>query len=216
MNKSTKLISAALVGASVAGVALMAIAEPPKGHEMPAGMPAMKLPKGWTMDDMQACMLAGTPGEMHAKLNHGVGTWAGKSTMWMGPDMDPTVSDVTSVVTGIMDGRYVQTNFSGDMPGMGAYKGMGIAGYDNVSQKYIGTWIDNCGTGIMNGTGELSKDGKSMTWTYNFNCPITKKPAIMKQVETFNGDSMTLTMYMNEPHSGKEYKCMQIDYTKKK
>ena len=27
----------------------------------------------------------------------------------------------------------------------------------------------------MNGTGELSDDGKTMTWKYTFNCPITKK-----------------------------------------
>ena len=40
---------------------------------------------GWTAADMEACMLAGTPGKMHEHLVQGAGKWLGKSTMWMGP-----------------------------------------------------------------------------------------------------------------------------------
>jgi hypothetical protein len=68
----------------------------------------------------------------------------------------------------------------------------------------------------MTGTGELSKDGKVMTWNYTYNCPITKKQAVMRQVETYTSPTtMTLDMYTNDPKSGKEYKCMHIDLTKK-
>jgi len=75
--------------------------------------------------------------------------------------------------------------------------------------------IDNQGTGIMNGTGELSADGKVLTWTYTFNCPLTKKPTPMREIETITGDkTKTLEIYSVEPKSGKEYKMMVIEFTK--
>jgi len=71
-------------------------------------------------------------------------------------------------------------------------------------------------SGIMNGTGELSTDGKVLTWKYNYNCPITKKPTVMREVQTHTGpDTFTLEMFGVEPHSGKEFKCMEIAFTRK-
>lgn len=125
-------------------------------------------------------------------------------------------SECTSTVTPIMDGRYAKCEMIGEVPGMGAFNGFGLTGFDNVSQKFVGTWIDNHSTGIMNGVGELSSDGKVMTWSYTFNCPIAKKPTTMRQIETSTGpDTMKFEMFCSDPKSGKEYKCMQIDFTKK-
>ena len=45
----------------------------------------MQLPPGWTAEDMQAMMAAGTPGKMHEHLAKDVGMWQGKTTMWMAP-----------------------------------------------------------------------------------------------------------------------------------
>src|SRR5688500_8651858 len=42
--------------------------------------------------DMQACIEAGTPGEMHAFLAQGAGKWEYKSTMWMAPEVPPVES----------------------------------------------------------------------------------------------------------------------------
>src|SRR5262245_29204367 len=50
------------------------------------------LPPGMTEEDMkmmQACIEAGTPGEMHAFLAAGSGAWSGECTMWMAPGTDP-------------------------------------------------------------------------------------------------------------------------------
>ncbi len=181
------------------------------------GMPeGMKLPAGWTMEDMTACIQAGTPGDQHAMLTKGVGKWTGSTTQWMGPDSEGMKSQSTCTVTPIMDGRFVSIDWAGEMPGMGPYKGMGIAGFDNVSQKYVSTWIDNMGTGVMVGEGTMSGDGKTTTWNYQYNCPITKKPAVMREVETVTGpNSKTVEMYMNDPKSGKEYMMMKTELTRK-
>jgi len=119
-------------------------------------------------------------------------------------------------VTSIMDGRYIQSEITGEMPGMGPYRGLGFSGFDNVSQKFVATWIDNHSTGMLNGTGELSADGKTITWNYTMNCPITKKPAAMRDVETITGfNTKTLVSYAADPKSGKEFKMMSIELTRK-
>lgn len=199
----------------------LAFTQPPKETKpapaQPAGQPEMQLPPGWTAEDMQACVAAGTPGKMHEHLAKGVGTWLGKSQMWMSAGTEPMKSECTSTVTSAMDGRYFKCEMAGEMPGMGTFSGFGVYGFDNVSQKFVGTWIDNQSTGIMTGTGELSKDGKTLSWSYTYNCPITKKPATVRQIETYpDGKSSTFEMFMTDPKSGKEYKCMRIDFTKSK
>jgi hypothetical protein len=179
----------------------------------PAGEP--KLPPGVSAEDMAACMAAATPGEMHKYLAKSVGTWTGKNKMWMAPDTEPMTNDVTSTVTALMDGKYFRCEMKGEMPGMGPFTGEGIVGFDNVSQKFVGTWIDNWGTGIMTGTGELSSSGDTLNWKYNFNCPINKKPMVMRQIEKRTGDNaMTIEMFGPEPHTGKEYKMMEITLTR--
>jgi len=195
----------------------IAIAQPGKDAKDAKGAPPeMQLPPGWTSEDMQACMQAGIPGEQHAMMSKSVGTWNGKCEMWMAPGMPGSKSECKSVVTSLMDGRFVQIDNKGEMMGQ-PFHGMGVNGFDNVSGKYVSTWIDNMGTGIMNGTGELSKDGKVMTWNYTYNCPLTKKPSIMREVETHSGpDAFRLEMFTNDPKSGKEYKMMQIDFTRAK
>jgi hypothetical protein len=181
-----------------------------------AGQQSPQLPPGWTEEDMKACMLAGTPGKMHEFLASGAGTWYGKSKMWMVPGAPAIESECTSTVTPMFDGRFIKVEMEGDMPGMGPFKGFGIYGFDNVAQKFVSVWIDNHGTGIMNGTGDLSDDQKVTTWDFTFNCPLTKKPTTLREVETITGpNTKTLDMFGADPKTGKEFQMMSIEFTKK-
>ena len=88
---------------------------------------------------------------------------------------------------------------------------------DNVGQKFTATWIDNVSTTMAQGEGELSKDGKTLTWTFTCSCPLQKKPMTMRQVETTTGPGKkVLEMFGPEPKSGKEYQMMKIELTKTK
>lgn len=209
-------IKRAGIGLIAVGCVLAASAALGQQAEQDKGQPQMQLPEGWTEADMQACVTAGMPGPMHEHLARDAGEWEGVTTMWMGPGAEPVTSTCTSTYTTIMDGRYVKCQTKGEMPGMGMFNGLGIYGYDNVSQKFVSTWIDNHGTGIGVGTGELSGDGKTITWTFTFNCPINKKPVTMREVETRTGpDTKTLEMFGADPKTGKEYQVMKIEYTRK-
>lgn len=196
-------------------VGAIAIAEPAKDAKVP-GQPEMPLPPGWTMEDMQACMVAATPGKQHEHLAKGIGEWEGTCKMWMVPDSEPTKSDCKSVVTSYMDGRFVKVEMSGEMPGMGKFMGTGIQGYDNVAGTYQAIWVCNMGTNIMNGTGSLSSDEKTMTWTYTYHCPITKKVATMRDVErVIDDNTRTIESWAIDPKSGKEFKMMMIELKRK-
>lgn len=218
---ATVLGSAFGLGLGVAAAA--ALAEPSQQSNKPAGeaaaqtaaQPEVKLPPGWTAEDMQACVAAGTPGKMHEFLAKEVGSWQGKTTMWM-PGSEPMTGQCTMTVTTMWDGRYVKGEMSGECPGMGPFSGEGIKGFDNVAGKLVSTWVDSQSTGIMFGTGEASKDGKTTHWKFNYHCPVTKKPVVMRQVETITGaNARTMEMFGPDPKTGKEFKMMRIDLSRK-
>ncbi|HVT27816.1 MAG TPA: DUF1579 domain-containing protein [Lacipirellulaceae bacterium] len=216
MNSKKLLVSVLVFSLTIAAIVSSRAVADKSDDSKSATQPEMKLPPGWTADDMKACMLAGTPGKMQQLLTKDAGEWEGKSTMWMGPGGEPITSECTSTVTPILDGHYVKIEMKGDMPGMGPYHGGGVYGYDNVSKKFVAAWIDNHSTGIMHGEGELSPDQKTLTWTMTFNCPINKKPAVMTEVDKTTGpDSKTLEMFGDDPKTGKHYKMMRIELTKK-
>ena len=212
-----KSIFAAAFGAAL-GLATVAgsFAIQQQDQKSQAQPPEMQLPPGWTEQDMQACMVAGTPGEMHELLAKDAGVWEAKASMWMYPDAEPMTSVGTTTISPIMDGRYIYLEMSGEMPGMGPYLSSGVCGFDNVSQKFVSSFIDNHSTGIMNGTGELSADKKTLTWNYTYNCPINKKPATIREVHTITGtDTRTIEAWAREPKSGEEFKMMTIEMTRK-
>jgi hypothetical protein len=216
MNPKKITISLCVAGAIVLAGSIAIAQQAKKGGPAAGDQQEIPLSPGWSEADMQACMAAGTPGKMHEHLARDVGVWHGKTTMWMGPGMEPVASECTTTMSSMMDGRFIKCEVTGEMPGMGPFNGFGIYGFDNVAQKFVSAWVDSCGTGIMNGTGELSPDGKTMTWTYTYTCPITKKPAMMREVDTTTGpDSKTFEMFGADPKSGKEYKMVSIEYTRK-
>lgn len=189
--------------------AALAFAQPPKETKQPE----IKAPAGWTDAEMQACMEAATPGAQHQILAKSIGAWRGKTSMWMGPGAEPISSECDMTVSDYMDGRFTKWEMSGDVPGMGPMKGSGVYGFDNVNQKFVASWVTNCGTNIMNGTGELSSDSKTFTWTYTITDPITKKPTTLRDIESHTGpDSFTLQTWGADSKSGKEYKMMEATF----
>lgn len=211
-----KVLSIVGVAAGLAVIGTFAIADSSKDAKAPAGLPAdFKLPPGWTMEDMQACIVASTPGKQHEFLAKSAGVWNGKVTMFM-PGSDAQTSECVSTNTPIMGGRFIKCEIKGDMPGIGPFEGLGIYGYDNVLKKFTGTWVDNQGTTMMQGTGELSADGKTMTRHMSMSCPLTNKQVMMREVETMTGpNTKRFEMFGPDPKTGKEQKMISIDFTKK-
>ena len=174
--------------------------------------PAMSAQQQAMMEKMTK---AATPGPQHEMLKKLAGDWSAKVRFQMDPSQPWQESASTSTVTMLMDGRYCQEVVSGEMMG-GPFNGIGLTGYDNVIGKYVGTWIDNMGTGIETMQGTADASGKVITWVGTMSDPVTGKPSKNRMVTTIvDDDHHTLEMYAVPPGAKKEMKTMTIEYTRK-
>jgi Protein of unknown function (DUF1579) len=164
---------------------------------------------------MKAYMAAATPGAPHKAMQNLVGTWNSTIKMYDNPAGTPTETKGKSTFTSVMDGRYLQEHAEGNFNGM-PFNGYGTYGYDNVTKKYVASWIDSMGTGIMQSTGTSPDDGTTINWEGTSSDPITGKMltfhSSMKMV-----NSNEYHFEMNGPGpDGKEIKMMEIQYMRAK
>ncbi|BAV06113.1 hypothetical protein FLA_2128 [Filimonas lacunae] len=166
--------------------------------------------------EMKAWMEYSTPGESHKEMAKSDGSWTGQTTMWMSMDAPPMTSTSTMVNKMIMGGRYQQSTYSGNFMGM-PFEGMSITGYDNYKKKYLSSWIDNMGTGIMNMEGTWDATTKTIAFTGKCTNPANGKEYTMREVFTMvDENNHKMEMYGPDSKTGKEYKTMEIVLTKKK
>ncbi len=160
-------------------------------------------------------------GENHKHLQAMAGKWSYKVKWWMNPDGAPSESTGKAVVRTVMDGRYLVADHSGKMQMPGAdgkmtdmeFKGMSFEGYDNAKKKFVYSWIDNMGTGIMNAEGTYDAAAKTITYVINDYEPMPGMKAKMRQVIKI-ADNDHHTMEFFEDRGGKEVKTMEIVYTR--
>lgn len=167
--------------------------------------------------DMQAVMdtyaKLATPGEPHKQFASLAGSWTTKTKEWMEPDKPPMESAGTCDFKMLLDGRFLQQEFTSEMMGK-PYSGVGISAYDNLRKRYVTAWIDTMGTGIFLMEGTASADGKTITLKGHHDEPggghMTHR-AVWKIVD---GNTQTFDMYGTHKHS-KEMKMLEIAYTRK-
>lgn len=173
-------------------------------------------PAAQAMADMEVYMKSGMPGEMHRQMAEGVGEWTTTNTMMM-PGVPPMVSHGTASTRMTMDGRFAITEVNAPMEGMGTMLGTSTMGYDNVQKKFVGTWIDNMGSGMMQGVGTPSQGGKRIDWVYTYSCPITNCQRTMREVHTHpDKDTLIIESFANDPRTNKEMQCMRMEAKRKK
>lgn len=164
----------------------------------------------------KAWMEYATPGEMHTMLAKSDGTWSGETTMWMENGGQPMMSKSEATNEMMFDGRYQVSNHKGNFMGM-PFEGMSITAYDNAKKKFVSTWIDNMGTGIMHTEGEWNPSKKAIEFKGKMTDPSRPgKDCDVREVYTFTDDThQTLEMYGPDSKTGKEFKTMEIKFTKK-
>ncbi len=152
--------------------------------------------------------------EHHERLKAMEGNWDAAMKHWMDPSAPPMEATGTMHNTLIHGGRFVQHEFKGDFMGQ-PFTGSGTFGYNNGSQQYEGTWVDNMSTGTMFLTGTY--DDKTKTYTCTADMNMGKEMGTVKMRETvtiIDNDHHTLTMYQTMPGMPQEAKVMEIAYTR--
>ena len=164
-------------------------------------------------DDMKKWMDYMTPGKEHKEFAKMNGDWIFTSKMWMDPSAPPTTSEGTASCEMLLGGRYQQMKVSGKMMGMD-FNGIGINGFDNAKKVWVSSWIDNFGTGLMYMEGTYDEASKKIVYRGKMVDPITGKDTDEKQTIKILDDK-NIEMEMFSIVDGKEFKNMEIKYTKK-
>src|SRR5260221_2539195 len=151
--------------------------------------------------DMMAMMMQlAKPGENHKLLDGAVGNWTYTVKWWMSPDAPPSESAGTSMGRAVMGGRYVITDHTSkmQMPGPDGkmmdmeFKGMAVEGYDNAKKKFVSSWIDNMGTGIMSLEGTYDPATETLTYYAEYEPMPGMKTKIREVVTRRDNDHHTL------------------------
>lgn len=176
--------------------------------------------KAWVPVDsateMKAWMETATPTEAHRLLAKSDGKWKGESTMWSYAGAEPMKSTVEMNNRMIMGGRYQETKFKGEMMGM-PIEGLATVGYDNYLKKYISTWIDNLGTGMMKLEGTYDPASKTYTYTGKMMNPANGVECDLKQVYRIIDDNTeVMEMYGPDSKTGKQFKNSEMTLTRVK
>jgi len=160
--------------------------------------------------------------ENHKLLSGLDGNWNYTIKFWMNPDPNakPQESKGTAVRKSIMEGRYSVMDVTGkmEMPGPDGkkkemtFKGHGIEGYDNIKKKFVGSWIDNMGTGIQFSEGTYDPATKTFTYTSEMEPVPGMKSQVREVLKATDNNHMTLEWYENQ--GGGEKKTMEINYTR--
>jgi hypothetical protein len=153
------------------------------------------------------------PGPEHAELKRLVGDWKAEVKSFMPDPNNPTTSEAKASFKMILGGRFVQQNFTGSFDGQ-EFEGIGISGYDRALKKYVGSWIDSMGTGIMHTEGTFDPKSRTITETGSSSSPMgtMKMKMLTKHIDD---NKFHFTMFMIAPEGG-EQKMMEITYTRKK
>jgi hypothetical protein len=164
------------------------------------------------------------PGENHKIIEGLAGSWTYTTKFWLSPDTNtpPLESSGTAVAKSIMGGRYLQTDNAGkmQMPGPDGkmmdmeFHGMQIDGFDNVKKKFVSSWVDNMGTGIMLSEGTYDPATKTITYTSEEDPVPGVKMKVRELVKLTDKDHHTFEFY--EDHGGTEVKTMEIASTREK
>ena len=171
------------------------------------GFPKSAIDKAELMKKMEA---AGTPGPGHQALNAFVGEWKAEVKCWMEPGGQPNISQGSSKTQWILNGRFLEEIFRGEMMGK-PFTGRCLMGFDNSKQTFNSIWVDDMHTSLFTSEGKGESGNTVITLEGKSTCPATgQKDVPMKQVfRVINADKHVLEMFNGT------VKAMEITYTRR-
>ncbi|RYZ18574.1 MAG: DUF1579 domain-containing protein [Chitinophagaceae bacterium] len=156
-----------------------------------------------------------TPGAEQQLLKDANGTWEAEVTMWMSPGAPEQKSTMTTENKMLLGDRYQQSVSKGEM--MGAhFEGISTTAFDNHKKKFISTWIDNMGTGVMTMEGSWDSTTKTINFAGRMMDPMLAQEVDVRETFTFIDRDHHLMQMYGKGDDGKECKTMQIHFRRKK
>lgn len=207
--RSYRALRLAVVGACVAGVGALVWAIDAQEASAPAGA---------SQEDMMARYMAlAEPGPEHHALAAMEGDFVADGVSYCAPAPEPVTFTGTQSSRMILGGRFLQSDYEGEMMGI-PYEGLALIGYDNVKKQFNSLWADSMTTFWMTSQGSADSSLRVFSFTGSYDDPVTGQTTTMRQVTTvIDDDHYTLEMFGPNPDpagDGAEMKLIQINYTR--
>lgn len=166
-----------------------------------------------TPEEMKKWMEYSTPSDMHKMLAAMDGEWNEDVTFWMDPSAPEQKMTAACVNKMILGGRYQESKHTGDFSGM-PFEGIGMLAWDNTLKKFVNTWVDNMGTGIMYMEGTWDAASASINFSGSMTDAMLGKSVKIREVMKMVDDkTVEITQYGEK--DGKEFKSMYIKMSRK-
>jgi hypothetical protein len=165
-------------------------------------------PDAECQEAMKKMEAAGTPGPAHKVLEPMIGNWKAQVSCWKDGEGEAHVSQGTAKTTWILQGRFLQEEFSGEMMGR-PFKGLTLLGYDNTKQTYNMVWLADTQTSIFTSEGKGDNGNKVITLDGKATCPMSGgEKAVQSVYRILGADKHVFEM----SHDGK--KTLEVTYTR--
>jgi hypothetical protein len=174
---------------------------------------------------MKAWMEAMKPGIHHKTFDDVLGQWDTVTKVWWGgPGTTPSETKGTTERRWVLGNRFVLEEAHGQMPmpdATGAMKmmpleGMGMFGYDNFRNMYVGCWADTAGTQLLTMKGMADPSGKVITYFGEMDEPMMNVVGRTVKYVTRIVDKDTNVFEIYDLHAGDAYKVVEVTYKRKK
>ncbi len=154
---------------------------------------------------------AGQPVDEHKAIYPLVGKWKADSKWWMAPDSDATLSEGVAQRSLVLNGLFIQEEYTDNNP-KHPFKGIGMIGFDTVTDLYNYTWFDSMAPSTWLSKGIMDEGGKVIRFSGSGSCPVTgAELATRSELELVDVDTNIFRMYVPGP-GGKEFQNVEITY----
>lgn len=186
--------------------------EPEKGAAAgaPAGQPQMT-----EQEMMEAYANAAAPNEHHRNMAKMVGNWNTVVKYWPAPGAPPQEMKGSATFRSLLDGRYIQLDYKGEMDGK-PFAGVGTFAYDKGRKKHTSTWIDSMSTGFLSSQADCEKNCSVIKGSGEYWDPISGQKITGRELTHWEGDNTMVHEMFGPSQDGKvkEFKMMEITYTR--
>lgn len=218
MSARTLFVGCAFAAVGVV-IGLVSGQDRPATPPTPAGSPDAAA-MAEMMKKMEAVM---KPGPKHEMLQKFVGDWKTTTKLFMGTNAPMSETTGTSKISSILGGRFLLEEFHGQMlmPGPEGemvshpFDGIGISGYDNYRNVFVGCWVDSFNTHILSMTGVASPNGKVITSYGEMDEPVLNMTGRTVKYVTRIVDDNHRVFEIYDLAAGDDYKVIEIHYERR-
>lgn len=168
------------------------------------------------------------PGEHRKSLSVLIGNWTTTWKIWQKPESEPDVSNGTTRFTWGRNGKYVQGNFAGMLKGRSPgkpgpphdipYRGVFTLEYDSSALQYTSTWTNSLEPSKVSSRGIARANAasriSSMELRGTCECQTGGVEVAFRSVIDISNPDRIVEEGFTFDTQGKEYKAMEVIYTR--